>query len=137
VDDDVAAIRELLDEIQRLWADLAPHSREELAARVQRLDAAVGSRDTSSKAVRETLQQVLIVMGTGALATLSEPSRQRLAALTGIALPGHHASSGRADGLPDRAGNAAAPDGELAAAALPSTIGHLSVSSPEADSGNA
>jgi hypothetical protein len=39
--------------------------------------------------VREALQEVLLSIGTGALAALSEPTRQRLAALTGIALPGH------------------------------------------------
>jgi hypothetical protein len=39
--------------------------------------------------VREALQEVVLSIGTGALAALSEPTRQRLAALTGIALPGH------------------------------------------------
>lgn len=140
IGDDVAAIRELLDRIHRLWADLTPSSREELGGRTHSLGAAADSRDTSSKAVRETLQQVLIIMGTGALATLSEASRQRLAALTGIALPGHHAPSGQADGLSDDTGYAATPTDELGGTtgtALAASTGHLSAPSQEADSGNA
>jgi hypothetical protein len=88
IDDDVKAIRELLNHIRRLGGDLAAHSQKELGERLEQLGAAVESRDTGSKRVRVTLQQVLLTLGTGALATLSDPARQRLAALTGIALPG-------------------------------------------------
>jgi hypothetical protein len=87
-DDDVDAIRELLVQILSLWGNLTVHSREAVGELLERLSAAVVRRDTGSKAVRETLQQLLLNVGTGALATLSDPTRRRLTALTGIALPG-------------------------------------------------
>lgn len=102
IDEDVEAIRELLERIRQLWGGLTVDSREELGERMRGLDAAAASRDTGSRPVREMLQHVLLTVGTGALATLSEPSRRRLAALTGIALPGRRAPSDRADG-PDGA----------------------------------
>ena len=100
VEDDVAAIRELLDRIRSLWSDLTAHSHAELRERMQGLSVAAENRDTGSRSVRESLQQVLLTMGTGALATLSEPTRQRLAALTGIALPGHREPSATPDDPP-------------------------------------
>jgi hypothetical protein len=102
VDADIDAIRELRDRIRRLWMNLAAPSREELGVRLELLRAAADRRDTDSKPVREALQQVLLTVGTGVLATLSEPTRQRLAALTGIALPGHGASADRTDGAARR-----------------------------------
>lgn len=89
VDADVEAIRELLERVEDLWGNPAAPSREDLSARLDLLGAAADHRATDSRPVREALQEVLLSVGTGALATLSEPTRHRLAALTGIALPGH------------------------------------------------
>jgi hypothetical protein len=94
IDDDVQAIGELLNHIRSLWADLTTHSREVLEKQLEMLASAADSRDTGSKPVRATLQQVLLTIGTGALAVLSEPTRRRLAALTGIALPGSGTPAG-------------------------------------------
>ena len=88
---DIDAIHELRERIRYLWTNLAAPAREDLSARLELLWAAAERRDTNSKSVREVLQQVLLIVGTGALATLSDTTRQRLAALTGIALPGHRA----------------------------------------------
>jgi hypothetical protein len=87
VDADVAAIHELQDLIQYLWANPAAPSREDLRARLELLWKAADRRDTDSKPVREALQQVLLTVGLGALATLSEETRERLTTLTGIAFP--------------------------------------------------
>lgn len=87
IDADIEAIRELQERIERLWGNLAAPSREDLSARLDALGTAADHRDTDSRSVREALQEVLLTLGTGALAALSEPTRQRLAALTGIALP--------------------------------------------------
>lgn len=95
VEDDVETIRELLERIRQLWGDLTVDAREELGERMRVLGAAVESCDTSSRPVREMLQHVLLTVGTGALATLSEPTRRRLAALTGIGLPGRRAPTDR------------------------------------------
>ena len=89
VDADVEAIRELLERVEHLWGNPAAPSREDLSARLDLLGVAANHRATDSRPVREALQEVLLSVGTGALATLSEPTRQRLGALTGIALPGH------------------------------------------------
>lgn len=89
VDADVEAIRELRERLEHLWGNPAAPSREDLSARLDLLGAAADHRATDSRLVREALQEVLLSVGTGALATLSEPTRHRLAALTGIALPGH------------------------------------------------
>jgi hypothetical protein len=88
VDADVEAIRELQECIEHRWGNLAVPCREDLSVRLDLLGTAADHRATDSRPVREALQQVLLGVGTGALATLSEPTRQRLAALTGIALPG-------------------------------------------------
>jgi hypothetical protein len=95
VDADVEAIRELQDRIGHLWGSLAAPAREDLSARLDLLGTAADQRATDSRPVREALQEVLLCIGTGALATLSEPTRLRLAALTGIALPGHLPPAGR------------------------------------------
>lgn len=96
IDADIEAIRELQERIEHLWGNLAASSREGLSARLDMLGTAADQRTTDSRSVREALQEVLLSIGTGALATLSEPTRHRLAALTGIALPGHRPSVGRA-----------------------------------------
>jgi hypothetical protein len=88
IDADVEAIHELRERIEHLWANVAVPSWEGLAARLELVGAAADRRATDSRPVREALQEVLLSIGTGALSTLSEPTRQRLAALTGIALPG-------------------------------------------------
>lgn len=88
VDADVEAIRELRERVEHLWGNPAAPSREDLSARLDFLSSAADHRATDSRPVREALQEVLLSVGTGALATLSEPTRHRLAALTGIALPG-------------------------------------------------
>ena len=93
IDAEVDAIRELRERIGHLWRNLAVPSREDLSARLDLLGMAVDHRATDSRPVREALQEVLLSIGTGALAALSEPTRQRLAALTGIALPGHPISA--------------------------------------------
>jgi hypothetical protein len=95
VDADVEAIRELQDRIGYLWGNLAALSREDLRTRLDLLGTAADQRATDSRPVRQALQEVLLCIGTGALAALSEPTRQRLAALTGIALPGHLSSADR------------------------------------------
>jgi hypothetical protein len=95
IDADVEAIRELRERIEHLWGNLAAPSREYLRARLDLLGTAADHRATDSRPVREALQEVLLTVGTGALATLSEPTRQRLAALTGIALPDHLPSGDR------------------------------------------
>jgi hypothetical protein len=87
IDADIAAIRELQECIQRRWETLAAASREQLRARLDLLGAAADDRATDSRPVREALQAVLLSVGTGAMTALSEPSRERLAALTGIELP--------------------------------------------------
>lgn len=89
IDADVEAIRELRDRIGYLWANLTASLREDLSVRLDLLGVAADHRDTDSRLVREALQEVLLSIGTGALAALSETTRQRLAALTGIALPDH------------------------------------------------
>ena len=89
IDADVKAICELQECIQHLWGNLSVHSREDLRARLDLLIAAAEQRATDSRPVRQALQEVLLSVGTGAVATLSAPTRQRLAALTGIALPDH------------------------------------------------
>jgi hypothetical protein len=89
IDADIEAIRELRVRIEHLWGNLAAPSREDLSARLDLLGTAADHRATDSRPVREALQEVLLSIGTGALAALSEPTRQRLADLTGIALPGH------------------------------------------------
>ena len=100
IDADVEAIRELPEWIERLWGNLAALSREDLSTRLDLLGTAADHRATDSRPVREALQAVLLSVGTGALAMLSEPTRQRLAAITGIELPGHLPSACRraADG---------------------------------------
>jgi hypothetical protein len=112
VDADIEAIRELQERIEHLWGNLAAPSREDLSARLDLLGTAADHRATDSRSVREALQQVLLTIGTGALAALSEPTRQRLAALTGIALPGHLPVAGwrsAAEGPEDRG---SAPDSD-------------------------
>jgi hypothetical protein len=89
IDADIEAIRELRVRIEHLWGNLAAPSREDLSARLDLLGTAADHRATDSRPVREALQEVLLSIGTGALAALSERTRQRLADLTGIALPGH------------------------------------------------
>jgi hypothetical protein len=96
IDADIKAIRELQERIEHLGGNLAAPSRERLKARLDMLGTAADHRATDSRSVREALQEVLLSVGTGALATLSEPTRQRLAALTGIALHHHPPSDGRA-----------------------------------------
>jgi hypothetical protein len=95
IDADVEVIRELHERIDHLWGNLAAPSRKDLSARLDMLGAAADHRATDSRPVREALQEVLLIIGTGALATLSEPTRQRLAALTGIDLTGQLPSAGR------------------------------------------
>jgi hypothetical protein len=87
IDADVTAIRELQKRIEYLWEHLAGACREGLGTRLDLLGTAADSRATDSRAVREALQEVLLSVGTGALAALSEPTRRRLAALTGIEVP--------------------------------------------------
>jgi len=89
IDADVEAIRELRERVEHLWENPAVPSREALSARLNLLGAAADRRATDSRQVREALQEVLLSVGTSALAALSEPTRHRLAALTGIALPGY------------------------------------------------
>ncbi|HEX3956997.1 MAG TPA: hypothetical protein VHZ03_10235 [Trebonia sp.] len=89
IDADVEAIRELQECIQHLWENLPVPSREDLSTRLDLLSTAADHRATDSSPVRKALQEVLLSVGTAALATLSGPTRQRLAALTGIALPDH------------------------------------------------
>jgi hypothetical protein len=89
IDADIDAIRELQKRIEHLWGNLAAPSREDLSARLDALATAADHRATDSRSVREALQEVLLSIGTGALAALSDPTRHRLEALTGIALPGH------------------------------------------------
>jgi hypothetical protein len=95
IDADIAAIRELRERIERVRENLAAPFRADLSAWLNLLSVAVDHRATDSRPVREALQEVMLSVGTGALATLSEPTRHRLAALTGIALPGHVPSGGR------------------------------------------
>lgn len=113
IDADVEAISELQECIEHLWGNLAAPSREDLSTRLELLSTAADHRATDSRPVREALQEVLLSVGTGALATLSEPTRQRLAALTGIELPdhlppaGHQAADNREDAGNERADPAA------------------------------
>ena len=88
IDADIEAIRELQGRIEHLWGNLPTPSREDLSPRLDLLGTAADHRATDSRLVREALQEILLSIGTGALAALSKPTRQRLAALTGIALPG-------------------------------------------------
>lgn len=94
IDADIEAIRELQKEIEYLWGNLTAPSREDISARLDLLSAAADHRATDTRPVREALQEVLLSIGTGALAALSDPTRQRLAALTGIALPGQRLGTG-------------------------------------------
>jgi hypothetical protein len=103
IDADIAAIRELRERVEHLWGNLAAPAREDLGTRLDLLAAAADDRATDSRRVREVLQEVLISIGTGALATLSEPTRRRLADLTGIALPGHRPTGPPAADKADRA----------------------------------
>jgi hypothetical protein len=89
IDADVEAIHELQERIEHLWGNLAAPYREDLRTRLDLLGTAADHRATDSRSVREALQEVLLSIGTGALAALSEPTRQRLAALTGISMPSH------------------------------------------------
>lgn len=84
---DAAAIDELRTRVRELWAGLPEPAREDLAACLGPLAVAAEHGQTDSRVVRENLQTVLLIVGTGALATLSAASRRRLTALTGIALP--------------------------------------------------
>ena len=102
IDADIAAIRELQDRIRYLWTNLAALSREDLGAHLELLRIAADHRDTDAKPVRRALQHVLLTLGTDALATLREPTRQRLSALTGIALPGSTAPTSRPSGTAPR-----------------------------------
>ena len=102
VDVDVEAIGELKKQIDCLWGNLTAASREGLSARLDLLCIAADNRATDTRQVREALQAVVLSIGTGALAVLSDPTRQRLTALTGIALPGHLP----ADQRPKRCGGA-------------------------------
>lgn len=95
IDADIEAIRELQERIEHLWANMEAPSREDLSARLDLLGTAADHHATDSRPVREALQEVLLSIGTGALAALSESTRQRLAALTGIALPGRPPSADR------------------------------------------
>lgn len=95
IDADVEAIRELKKWIEHLRGNPAVPYRDDLSARLDLLSAAADHRATDSRLVREALQEVLLSVGTGALTTLSEPTRRRLAALTGIALPNHLPLAGR------------------------------------------
>jgi hypothetical protein len=88
IDADVEAIYELGDRIRHLWSNLTASSRDDLAIPLALLRAAADRRDTDSQTVREALQQVLLNVGTGALAPMTEATRRRLTALTGIALVG-------------------------------------------------
>ena len=117
IDADVEAIRELQECIQHLWGNLPAPSREDLSTRLDLLSTAADHRATDSRPVRQALQEVLLSVGTGALAALSGPTRQRLAALTGIALPDHlppgagwsgsKGDAGRGNEQADQAGRAA------------------------------
>jgi hypothetical protein len=104
IDADVEAIRELQERIEHLWGNPAAPSREDLSTRLDLLSTAADRHATDSRSVRAALQEVLLSIGTGALAALSEPTRQRLAALTGITLPGHLPSAGRR--MAERSGDA-------------------------------
>ena len=95
IDADIEAILELQERIGQLWESLAALTREDLSTRLELLSTATDQRATDSRPVREALQQILLSIGTGALAVLSEPTRQRLTSLTGIALPGHLSSGSR------------------------------------------
>jgi hypothetical protein len=116
IDADVEAIRELQARIEHLWGNLPAPSREDLSTRMDLLSAAADHRATDSRQVREALQDVLLSVGTGALAMLTEPTRQRLAALTGIELPDHLPPTGRrvADGPGDAGNEQADPAGRAA-----------------------
>ena len=70
IEADVEAIRELQERIEHLWGNLATSSREELSARLDLLGTAADHRATDSRSVREALQDVLLSIGTGALAAL-------------------------------------------------------------------
>jgi hypothetical protein len=131
IDADVEAIRELQERIEHLWGNLGAPSREDLSARLDLLGMAADHRATDSRSVREALQEVLLSIGTGALAALSEPTRQRLAALTGITLPGHLPPAGRRMaercGVSEDRGSAPAADhlvGLPAAAAADEGVGN-------------
>lgn len=95
IDADVEAICELQERVKHLWGNLTAPSREHLRARLDLLGAAADHRATDSRPVREALQEVLLSIGTGTLTALSEPTRQRLSALTGIALPGQAPAASR------------------------------------------
>lgn len=104
IDADIAAIHELQARIEYLWGNLGAPSREDLSRRLDLLGTAADHRATDTRSVREALQEVLLNIGTGALAALSEQTRQRLAALTGITLPGRLPSAGAQ--LAERSGDA-------------------------------
>jgi hypothetical protein len=119
IDADVEAIRELQECVRHLWRNLPAPSRENLSTRLDLLSTAADHRATDSRPVRQALQEVLLSVGTGALATLSGPTRQRLAAVTGIALPDHlppgcrvadgQGDAGTGNEQADQAGRAAMP----------------------------
>jgi hypothetical protein len=88
IDADVHAIRALRVQVMRVCGSLPAATRADLAGRMDALSAAAVAHDTDSPAVRVALQEVLLIVGTGALATLNTTARRRLSALTGIALPG-------------------------------------------------
>jgi hypothetical protein len=94
IDADIEAICELQERIEYLWGNLTAPSREDISARLDLLGAAADHRATDTRQVREALQEVLLSIGTGALSALSDPTRQRLTALTGIALPGQRPATG-------------------------------------------
>jgi hypothetical protein len=94
IDADIEAICELQKRIESLWGNLTAASREDLSARLDLLGTAADHRATDTRQVREALQEVVLSIGTGALAVLSDPTRQRLTALTGITLPGHLSATG-------------------------------------------
>jgi hypothetical protein len=94
IDADIEAIRELQNRIGHLWGNLTAPSREGLSVRLDLLGTAADHRATDTRQVREALQEVLLSIGTGALVALSDPTRQRLTALTGIALPGYLSATG-------------------------------------------
>ena len=87
VEADIAAIQALRAQVTRVWPALTPAVREDLSVRLQMLAEAVESHETDSRVVRGALQEVLLIIGTGALVPLEDAPRRRLAALTGIALP--------------------------------------------------
>lgn len=87
IDADIDAIHALCTQVTRVWDGLTASTREELAVRMELLSQAADLRETDSPIVRGALQEVLLIVGTGALATLNGGVGRRLTVLTGIALP--------------------------------------------------